>query len=551
VELFCIRTDNPSNQGLEETTMPEHTPAPPAQFNFAAHLIAANAGRSSKIALIDDALSLSYGQLEEQIKSTAAGLLHAGLRREERVLLLMHDCTDWVVSFLGCLYAGIVPVAVNTLLTAEDYAYMLAHSRAQAALVSSALLPTLQSALDIASQTSEHEVRSIFVSRPTADLPAGCAPWNSLQSATPLAQATPTQADEPAFWLYSSGSTGRPKGTVHTHANAFYTAELYGKGVLHITEKDVCFSAAKLFFAYGLGNGLSFPLSVGASVILMAERPTPDAVFKRWKGQVAGMESAKPTIFFGAPTGFAGMLAAPNLPAKSEVALRMCSSAGEALPADIGQRFEKHYGVEIIDGIGSTEMLHIFLSNQPGKVRYGTTGWPVPGYTIELRGESRGSVPDGEPGDLYIQGPTAALMYWNNREKSRDTFQGAWTKSGDKYVKNSDGSYTYSGRSDDMLKVSGIYVSPFEVEATLVQHSAVLEAAVIGKEDAEGLTKTKAFVVLKSGQSATEDELKAFVKERLAPYKYPRYIEFVSELPKTATGKIQRFKLRDLEASRH
>jgi benzoate-CoA ligase len=286
---------------------------------------------------------------------------------------------------------------------------------------------------------------------------------------------------------------------------------------------------------------------VGASVILMAERPTPDAVFKRWTGGVGG---TKPTIFFGAPTGFAGMLAAPNLPAKSEVALRMCSSAGEALPADIGQRFENHYGVQIIDGIGSTEMLHIFLSNIPGKVRYGTTGWPVPGYQIELRSDTGGAVSDGEPGDLYIQGPSAALMYWNNREKTRDTFQGAWTKSGDKYVKNPDGTYTYSGRSDDMLKVSGIYVSPFEVEATLVQHSAVLEAAVIGKEDAEGLTKTKAFVVLKAGQAATEEELKAFVKERLAPYKYPRFIEFVSELPKTATGKIQRFKLRDLEASR-
>jgi benzoate-CoA ligase len=528
--------------------MPEYTPAPPAQFNFAAHLIAANASRPSKTALIDDAGSLTYDQLAQQIKSTAAGLQALGLRREERVLLLMHDCTDWVACFLGCLYAGIVPVAVNTLLTPEDYAYMLAHSRAQAALVSSALLPTLQSALDIAAKTGGHEVRCIQVSRPTADLPTGCLPWSSLLSAAPLAQAAPTQADEPAFWLYSSGSTGRPKGTVHTHANAFYTAQLYGKGVLQITEQDVCFSAAKLFFAYGLGNGLSFPLSVGASVILMTERPTPEAVFKRWTG---GIGNTKPTIFFGAPTGFAGMLAAPNLPTKAQVALRMCSSAGEALPADIGQRFEKHFGVQIIDGIGSTEMLHIFLSNQPGKVRYGTTGWPVPGYTIELRGESGGSVPDGEPGDLYIQGPTAALMYWNNREKSRDTFQGAWTKSGDKYVKNSDGSYTYSGRSDDMLKVSGIYVSPFEVEATLVQHSAVLEAAVIGKEDAEGLTKTKAFVVLKSGQSVTEDELKAFVKERLAPYKYPRFIEFVSELPKTATGKIQRFKLRDLESSRH
>ncbi|MEY2952872.1 MAG: hypothetical protein RLZZ401_959, partial [Pseudomonadota bacterium] len=291
----------------------------------------------------------------------------------------------------------------------------------------------------------------------------------------------------------------------------------------------------------GLGNGLSFPLSVGATTVLMAERPTPDAIFKRWTG---GVGKLKPTVFFGAPTGFAGMLAAPNAPLRHDVALRLASSAGEALPADLGERFTRHYGVEIIDGIGSTEMLHIFLSNQPGKVRYGTTGWPVPGYQIELRGDDGLAVPDGETGDLYTQGPSAALMYWGNREKSRDTFQGVWTKSGDKYVRNADGSYTYSGRSDDMLKVSGIYVSPFEVESALALHPAVLEAAVIGVSDEQGLTKTKAFVVLKAGAQASEADLKAFVKERLAPYKYPRQIVFVTELPKTATGKIQRFKLR-------
>ncbi|NJS37210.1 MAG: benzoate-CoA ligase family protein [Brachymonas sp.] len=517
-----------------------------AQFNFAQHLIAQSASRPSKTAFIDDAGTLSYGQLTDQIQRVASSLQASGLRREERVLLLMHDCTDWVASFLGCLHAGIVPVAVNTLLTADDYAYMLEHSRSKAALVSGALLPTLQAAL----QKALHEVKDIYVSRASEPLPTNCTAWQELLSAMPQIKPCPTLADEAAFWLYSSGSTGRPKGTVHTHANAFHTAQLYGKGVLGITENDVCFSAAKLFFAYGLGNGLSFPLSVGATTILMAERPTPDAVFLRWKGQIAGMNTAQPTIFFGAPTGFAGMLASPNLPAKTEVSLRMCSSAGEALPAEIGHKFKAHFGIDIVDGIGSTEMLHIFLSNKPSDVRYGTTGWPVPGYEVELRGENGGSVPDGEPGDLYIKGPSSALMYWQNREKSRDTFQGAWTKSGDKYVRNADGTYTYSGRSDDMLKVSGIYVSPFEVEATLVQHSAVLEAAVIGKEDAEGLTKTKAFVVFKVGQSATEEELKAFVKERLAPYKYPRYFEFVAELPKTATGKIQRFILRDLEKSR-
>jgi len=356
-----------------------------------------------------------------------------------------------------------------------------------------------------------------------------------------MARPAATGPDDPGFWLYSSGSTGRPKGTVHSHANPYWTAELYGKRVLALNEQDLCFSAAKLFFAYGLGNALTFPLSVGATTLLMAERPTPDAVFKRWTEQ-------RPTVFYGAPTGFAGMLASPRLPARGEVSLRLVSSAGEALPAELGERFKRHFGVDIVDGIGSTEMLHIFLSNRPGEVRYGTTGWPVPGYDIELRGEDGPCVADGELGDLYIRGPSSAMMYWGNRAKTRETFQGGWTKSGDKYVRNADGSYTYGGRSDDMLKVSGVYVSPFEVEATLVQHPAVLEAAVIGVPDAEGLTKTKAFVVLKSGAAATADELKAFVKDKLAPYKYPRQIEFVAELPKTATGKIQRFKLREQEA---
>jgi len=254
-------------------------------------------------------------------------------------------------------------------------------------------------------------------------------------------------------------------------------------------------------------------------------------------------------VFFGAPTGYAGMLAAPGLPTREQVSLRLCSSAGEALPADLGERFTAHFGCEIIDGIGSTEMLHIFLSNRPGQVRYGTTGWPVPGYAVELRDEDGHAVPDGDVGDLYIQGPSAALMYWGNREKSRETFRGGWTKSGDKYTRNADGSYSYAGRSDDMLKVSGIYVSPFEVEATLAQHPAVLEAAVIGVPDDAGLTKTKAFVVLKPGTQVSETELKAFVKERLAPYKYPRIIEFMDALPKTATGKIQRFRLREMEGA--
>jgi benzoate-CoA ligase len=515
---------------------------PGAAFNFAQHLLACNAGHPDRAAFIDDRGTLSYGQLDERVRSVAAGLRALGIKREERVLLLMHDCNDWPVSFLGAMYAGLVPVAVNTLLSADDYAYMLEHSRAQTVLVSGALLPALKAAMI----KSDHEVGTVIVSNPAAPLhPAELAFEAFVRRSAPLLKPATTGPDDPGFWLYSSGSTGRPKGTVHTHGNPYWTTELYGKGILALRANDICFSAAKLFFAYGLGNALSFPMSVGATTLLMAERPTPDATFKRWLGQVGGV---KPTVFFGAPTGFAGMLAAPNLPARTELSLRLVSSAGEALPAELGERFKRHFGVDIVDGIGSTEMLHIYLSNLPGKVQYGTTGWPVPGYDIELRGDDGRPVADGEPGDLYVHGPSAAMMYWGNREKTRDTFQGGWTKSGDKYIRNADGSYTYGGRTDDMLKVSGIYVSPFEVEATLVQHPSVLEAAVIGVIDAEGLTKTKAFVVLKAGAQATDTELKDFVKDRLAPYKYPRHIEFLADLPKTATGKIQRFKLRAQEA---
>ncbi|MBP7308696.1 MAG: benzoate-CoA ligase family protein [Polaromonas sp.] len=525
-------------------THSNQTPVNGEHFNFAQHLIDINTNRPQKIAFIDEIGTLSYSELFNKVRRMASALQALDVRREERVLLLMHDCNDWPVSFLGAMYAGIVPVAVNTLLSADDYHYMLRHSRAQVALVSQVLLPTLLAAM----AKGKHEIKTIVVSNPDANLPANAVSLNVLlEQHNPAQLAASTQGNDPGFWLYSSGSTGKPKGTLHTHANPYWTAELYGKGVLGITEKDVCFSAAKLFFAYGLGNALSFPLSVGATVVLMAERPTPDAVFKRWTDSRTGHQ---PTIFFGAPTGFAGMLASPNLPAQSAITLRMCSSAGEALPAEIGEKFKRQFNIDIIDGIGSTEMLHIYLSNQPGKVRYGTTGWPVPGYEIELRGDDGQPVPEGETGDLYIKGPSAALLYWGNREKSNETFQGAWTKSGDKYVRNADATYTYSGRSDDMLKVSGIYVSPFEVESTLIQHEAVLEAAVIGVTDDEGLTKTKAYVVLKSGQTATDAELKAFVKDRLAPFKYPRVIEFITELPKTATGKIQRFKLRDSEANK-
>ncbi len=508
----------------------------PTRFNFAQHLFDLNRARGDKIAYLDDAGAITYAGLEDGARRLASALQSLGLRREERVFLCLHDTIDFPLAFLGSLHAGVVPVCANTLLTVDDYAYMLEHSRAQALVVSGTLLPTLAAAME----KSSHEVRNVIVSRPASELAPGqqdFAAW--IAHARPLAAPAATGPDSIAFWLYSSGSTGRPKGTVHTHVNLFRTDETYGRGVLALKEADVTFSAAKLFFAYGLGNALTFPLSAGATVVLMAERPTPAAVFAR-------LTKRKPTVFFGVPTLYAGMLASPDLPARADVALRRCVSAGEPLPKDIGERFAARFGCDVLDGIGSTEMLHIFLSNRPGEVRYGTTGTPVPGYDIELRGEDGRPVEDGHIGDLYIRGPSAALMYWESVEKSRATFQGEWTKSGDKYVREPDGCYTYAGRSDDMLKVAGQYVSPFEVEAALMQHGAVLEAAVVGKMET-GLTRTLAYVVLKSGtgDDALAEDLKAFVKSRLAPHKYPREIRFIAELPKTATGKIQRFKLRE------
>ncbi|PPA74784.1 benzoate-CoA ligase family protein [Achromobacter spanius] len=506
----------------------------PAELNFASHLAALNASRADKPAYIDDTRQLTYGQLAERVARMAGALRGLGLRREERILLLMQDTVDWPVVFLGALHAGVVPVAVNTLLTPDDYAYIVTHSRVRAVFVSDALLPTLQAALAQSPADVEHVVATQDIDALLADGPRADAP---------LAPAVRTLSDEIAFWLYSSGSTGKPKGVVHTHGNLWHTAELYAKPVLGIREDDVVFSAAKLFFAYGLGNGLTFPLSVGATVILMGERPTPQAVFQR-------LTRHRPTVFYGVPTLYASMLASPDLPPRDQVALRVCTSAGEALPRDIGERFTRHFGCEILDGIGSTEMLHIFISNQTGQLRYGTTGKPVPGYEVQLRDDNGAPVAPGAIGDLYIKGPSAALMYWNNRDKTRQCFLGDWLKSGDKYTCDTDGYYTYAGRSDDMIKVSGQYVSPVEVENILVQHEAVLEAAVIGVPDHDGLVKTKAYVVLRPGfepDAQTGAALQHYVKQHLAPFKYPRQIDFTEELPKTATGKIQRFRLRQLE----
>ncbi|MFO1196315.1 MAG: benzoate-CoA ligase family protein [Burkholderiaceae bacterium] len=516
----------------------------PREYNAAHDLVERNlrSGRGDKIAFVDDAGQCTYAELARRVNRFASALAGLGLRREDRVMICMLDTIDWPVAFLGAIKAGVVPVAVNTLLKPQDYLYMLRDSRVRVLFLSQALagafegvtanVPTLERV--IVSEAPQAGAQDAF----SALLASGRDDFEPAE----------TVADEACFWLYSSGSTGAPKGTVHVHSSLIQTAELYARPVLGLRESDVGFSAAKLFFAYGLGNGLSFPLAVGATTILMAERPTPESVFKRLQGEAPAHFARRPSVFYGVPTLFAAMLASPAFPARDAHALRVCASAGEALPERIGTRFTELSGVEILDGIGSTEMLHIFLSNRPGEVRYGTTGKPVPGYAVRLMADAGREAAQGEVGDLYIRGPSAAAMYWNQRDKTRATFQGEWTHSGDKYQVDADGYYTYAGRSDDMLKVSGQYVSPFEVESAIATHPAVLEAAVVGKADDDRLVKPKAFVVLKNPADASDalaEQLKLHVRERLASFKYPRWIEFLPELPKTATGKIQRFRLRD------
>jgi benzoate-CoA ligase len=502
----------------------------PRDYNAAHDLLQRNAARPDKVAYIDASTGqqLTYGELADQAHRFASALRHKGFAPESRVMLAMLDTLEWPVVFLGCILAGVVPVAANTLLTTRDFDFMLRDSRAQALFVSKPLLPTFEPLIGKLSTLQEMFVAGDDGVQSVAQL---------VRSGKPDTRVAGTCSDDACFWLYSSGSTGTPKGTVHLHSHLIQTAELYGRAILGIREHDVVFSAAKLFFAYGLGNALTFPMSVGATTVLLPSRPTPADVF-------GVLKDYQPTIFYGVPTLYAALLADAGRPKKQELKLRLCTSAGEALPAEIGQRWTAEYGCEILDGIGSTEMLHIFLSNRPGKVRYGTTGQAVPGYELRIVGDDGRECGPGEIGELQISGPSAALMYWNNRAKTKATFAGEWTRSGDKYTRDADGYYTYGGRSDDMLKVGGIYVSPFEVEACLMTHPAILEAAVIGAADHDGLVKPKAYVVLKPGQQATAEDLQAHVKTRLAPYKYPRWIAFVPELPKTATGKIQRFKLR-------
>ena len=508
----------------------------PREYNAAADFVDRNVeeGRAGKTAFIDPERSLTYGGLQHATCQMANLLTGLGISCETRVAMIMLDTVDFPVTFWGAIRAGIIPVPLNTLLTGPQYDYMLQDSRAEVLFVSAALLPVVEPVLaEIAT------LKHIIVSGGDA---GGHIPFDAeLERQDANFEMAQTLGDEVAFWLYSSGSTGNPKGVQHVHTSIMYTARNYAQSVLGMHEDDIVFSAAKLFFAYGLGNAMTFTMAVGAAAVLLPGRPTPQSVFDMLK-------THQPTLFFGVPTLYAAILAdLACSPENGSQALRQCISAGEALPEDVSTAWKNKFGTEILDGIGSTELLHIFLSNRPDEFRHGTTGKAVPGYDLKLMDDDGSELGADEIGELVVRGNSAGNAYWNQRSKSRSTFAGEWTHTGDKYYRDADGFYHYCGRTDDMFKVSGIWVSPFEVESALVSHDAVLEAAVVAKEDDEGLLKPKAFVVLNQGYKTDGlfDVLKEHVKTEVGGWKYPRWIDFADDLPKTATGKIQRFKLRE------
>ena len=496
-------------------------------------------GRGEKVAFAEvdgSRRTITYGKLAEETSRFAGALYRHGVRREERIAMILRDQIEFPVVFWGALKAGAIPVPINTLLSAQVFENILADSRASILVVCEPLWKTVKPAIE-----ENRHLRAVLVVGDT-DAPEGAGSYQEFVAGAPLEAPVEACGDELAFWLYSSGSTGIPKGVRHVHSSLRATAETFGVQVLGIREDDIAFSAAKLFFAYGLGNGMTFPLSVGATTLLHAGRPTPEAMSKV-------LANDQPTIFYGVPTLFSAMVnAQENSGETPHHALRICTSAGEALPREVGERWQRIWGAEIVDGVGSTEMLHIFLSNKPGDIVYGTAGTPVPGYEVRLVDEHDEDVPEGHLGELLVRGPSRADGYWNRRHKSMSTFAGHWTRTGDKYGRTSDGRYVYCGRTDDMFKVSGIWVSPFEIEQTLIEHPSILEAAVVGREDTRGLVKPAAFVVLKPGSGHMDvDSLKDHVKEKIGMWKYPRWVDVVEELPKTATGKIQRFKLRGTE----
>jgi benzoate-CoA ligase family protein len=508
----------------------------PAQFNAASWFVDRNVaeGRGPAPAFRYAERTLSYADVLDLTNRTGNALLELGVEPEHRVLMLCLDAPEFIGTFWGAIKIGAVPIPTNTLMRTADYLYFLNDSRARVAVVSAPLLAEAGPALAEAKY-----LKHVLVAG--GDSGPYMAYEDCIAKASTALEAAVTSRDDPAYWQYSSGSTGFPKGAVHLQHDMVICSETYGKQVLGIRPSDRVFSAAKLFFAYGLGATGFLPMAVGAQAMLYPQRPTPEGVFE-------AITRYRPTLFFGIPTLFAAMLAVKDADKRFDLSsLRLCVSAGEALPEELFNRWRDRFGVEIVDGIGTTEIGYIFISNRPGHTRPGSTGVAVPGYELAIVDDDGQPVERGEIGNIRVKGDSTMAYYWNKHEKTKETLFGQWIQTGDKYYQDQDGFYWYCGRSDDMLKVGGIWVSPVEVEGTLIRHDAVLEAAVVGREDTDRLVKPHAYVVLKDPAHAGDklaDELKLFVKDKIAPYKYPRWIEFVTELPKTATGKIQRFKLR-------
>jgi benzoate-CoA ligase family protein len=535
----------------------------PDTFNAATYFIDRHLseGRGDRIAIETiavggEATRVSYGQLRERVNRLGNGLRKLGVRIEERVFLLLLDGPEFAISFFGAIKIGAVPVPVNTLLKVADYQYLLNNSRARVAVVSESLYSQIRAIPRMQLRYLKHIV--VVAAEP----PAGALRFGELieQNSADL-EAEPTSKDDAAFWLFSSGSTGLPKACVHLQHDMVLCAERYAKGILGMTENDRCFSAAKLFFAYGLGNALYFPLAVGGTSILWPGPPKPQHVF-----EIIGRH--RPTLFFSVPSNYAALLA--YAPGKHHVgtgalarlversstspdfdlsSLRHAISAGEALPAALFHRFKERFGVEILDAIGSTEVLHMFIANRPGAVRPGSSGQIIPGYEARIVDENDQPAKPGDTGNLLVRSDSTCSHYWNQHEKSKGTIEGHWIRTGDKYCRDADGYFWYAGRCDDMLKCSGVWVSPIEIESVLIEHPAVQEAAVIGREDDDQLLKPAACVVLKNGAEGTPGlahELQEFVVSRLPVFKRPRWVEFFDELPKTATGKLQRYKLREM-----
>jgi benzoate-CoA ligase family protein len=509
----------------------------PNPFNVTTHFVDRHVfeGRGEKLAILCEDRAFTYSEVAEQINRVGNGLRDLDVQEEQRVLLLLPDCPEFVFAYFGAIKIGAVPVPTNTMLRAPDYAYFLDQSHARALIVHSSVYE--QVAPIIRDRQFLRHVIVVGETRP------GHLWWERwLAASSPELETASSSPDDIAFWLWTSGSTGMPKAAVHLQHDWIYCCEGYARGVLNINENDRTFSSSKLFHAYGLGNGLLFPFHVGAITILYPGRPKPQPILQK-------AHETRPTLFFSVPTLYAAMLQETDRENRYDLSsVRLAVSAAEPLPADIYRRWRERFACEILDGIGSTEALHIYLSAREGKVKPGSTGQPVPGYDLRIIDEAGREVPCGEIGDLMVRGESTAPFYWNRHQLSKERMRGQWFFTGDKYCVDSDGYYWYAGRSDDMFRVSGEWLSPIEVESALIEHPSVLEAAVVRYPEENGLQTPKAFVVLKQGISPTDGlarDLQDFVKQRIAPYKYPRRIEFLAELPKTAAGKVLRHLLRD------